>query len=85
MSDFRDFLDGDSLPEGQVRYNPRCSICSNPVLAKEVLEYAAGRKDGSISISIHAIWSRYFGPVRAVGSPQTVRTHIRMHLGILDL
>jgi hypothetical protein len=85
MSDFRDFLNGTALPPGQVRFEPKCSVCANLTLASEVAEYAAGRQDGSIAFSIHQIHARYFGPVRGVGSANTIRTHIRMHLGILDI
>jgi hypothetical protein len=84
MSDFRDFLEGQALPAGQ-RHSTKCSICNDPVLASEVAEYAAGRQDGSIAFTVHAIWSSYFGPVRGVGSQNTLRNHIRLHLGILDI
>lgn len=83
MNDFHDFLEGEALTSREGgRFALRCSICTNPELAKEVAEYAAGRQDGTIAFSIWQIWKRYFRPQRGIGSPTTLDTHIRHHLGI---
>lgn len=86
MSDFEDYIDAAESKAkegvGGTRFGVRCSVCNNPDLASEVADYAAGRQNGTISLSVNAVWFGYFGPNFGVGCANTIRTHIRMHLGI---
>ncbi len=83
MSDLRDFLDGEALSSREGKFVKRCSVCSQPEIAKEVAEYAAGRQDGTIALSVWQIWKSYFQPKRSIGNHATIETHIKMHLGIM--
>lgn len=76
-----DFLDGNRIPLDS-RISSKCSICQNENLAEEVLKYAEGYESGEIHHKLNYMWQNYFGPVHKIGSPTTLRNHIRMHLGI---
>ena len=80
----RDFLDGASVPSG-AGFSPRCSVCTNEKLAQEVAEWVQMRQNGEVSHSLNWIWSNYFRTVHRVGAYQTLRHHIRFHLGIDDV
>jgi len=78
---FDKFLEGEELTAG-TRVAKNCSICQNPQLAAEVLKFAEGKADGTISHSVHYVWVNYFAPEYGMGSPNTIRNHIRLHLGM---
>ena len=77
----KDFLEEGTSRLAQGRPSTKCQICTNEELASEVAEYAAGLKDGTIGFTVHHMWTHYFGPNYGIGSAQTIRHHIRHHLG----
>ena len=81
----RDFLEGNEPTSGKVRHSPRCSICTNEELAREVAEWVEMRHNGETHQSVNWIWQHYFQPEHGVMACNTLRHHIRAHLGVTDL
>lgn len=76
-----DFLAG-AASAGTPHGSKKCSICTNEKLAEEVAEFVRRRHTGEVSHSVHWIWVNYFAPVYSIGSCNTLRNHIRLHLGV---
>lgn len=69
------------LKNAGTRPSTRCSICKNAELAAEVVRYLDGHDSGEIPYTLNYMWANFFGPEYGVRSLNTLRNHIRIHLG----
>lgn len=78
MSGYDDWI-ASSAPSSPGR---RCSICSNPECAADVLRFVEDVQSGKVNISVHQFWSQYLRPRYGIKAVNTVWNHLRDHLGV---
>lgn len=69
------------LAEATKAPDSRCIVSKHPELIEDLKRYAAGRADGSISISTYKLFTDYIRPKYGVKSVNSIYRYLREELG----
>lgn len=56
----------------------RCICCKDAALVADLKQFADGKADGTIAISVHKLWSDYIRPNYGVKAVNSVYRHLRV-------